>query len=335
MKRTDNTSENTLSRRSFFTKGLGAFGGLALGGSLVGCDSGLREGARTFKSEARGNHLPEIDPALITYQEDKRWPLAKENPRKLFLTKDNRLMAVGDQGLEVVPINDLSETTDLEVSDPITAYVETPDGKHRLVADRRQIVDYAADKQYEWPILATNAYVTDLATDGEHIYVADAGSRLFWKFGVNGDLVSKWGEKDKSRNQPGLVVPSPYLPVTVDPEGNVWGANPGRHSINRYDADGNVTATWGRAGAAIEGFCGCCNPTNLIALQDGTGFVTAEKGLPRVKIYNLGGELDCVVAPPDHFEAGMESLAIAANDRSAVYILEPHAAEVRRYVPIA
>ncbi|MBM3243119.1 hypothetical protein FJZ31_43220, partial [Candidatus Poribacteria bacterium] len=44
----------------------------------------------------------------------------------------------------------------------------------------------------------------------------------------------------------------------------------------------------------IDGFCGCCNPVNFAMLPDGR-FVTCEKGLPRVKIYDADGTFSGVV----------------------------------------
>lgn len=46
-----------------------------------------------------------------------------------------------------------------------------------------------------------------------------------------------------------------------------------------------------------DGFCGCCNPTHFALLPDG-GFVTAEKGIVRVKVYGPDGKLRAFVLPP-------------------------------------
>lgn len=53
----------------------------------------------------------------------------------------------------------------------------------------------------------------------------------------------------------------------------------------------------------IEGFCGCCNPVNFALLPDG-GFVTSEKGLVRVKVYNSDGRFIGVVAGPAQLTGG-------------------------------
>ena len=48
----------------------------------------------------------------------------------------------------------------------------------------------------------------------------------------------------------------------------------------------------------LEGFMPCCNPVNFAVLPQG-GFVTAEKGVTRIKIYNSDGGFLGVVAGPD------------------------------------
>jgi len=53
-------------------------------------------------------------------------------------------------------------------------------------------------------------------------------------------------------------------------------------------------------------------------MPDGS-FATAEKGVPRVKIYNLDGSLRCVVAAPDLFDDAI--LDVAADAKGRVYIL--------------
>ena len=49
---------------------------------------------------------------------------------------------------------------------------------------------------------------------------------------------------------------------------------------------------------SIEGFCGCCNPMNFAIMADGS-FVTVEKGLTRVKVYDPQGKFVGVVASPE------------------------------------
>jgi hypothetical protein len=78
----------------------------------------------------------------------------------------------------------------------------------------------------------------------------------------------------------------------------------------------------------IEGFCGCCNPTHLAARADGA-WVTAEKGIPRVKLYAREGRLLGVVAAPDQFAEGRVVADLAVDDAGRVLVLEKGAARIR------
>ena len=78
----------------------------------------------------------------------------------------------------------------------------------------------------------------------------------------------------------------------------------------------------------IEGFAGCCNPSHFIILEDGS-FVTAEKGIARIKIYNRLGNLESVVAAPDQFIEGTVDLDLAVDSRQRIYTLDHKKNSVR------
>jgi hypothetical protein len=81
----------------------------------------------------------------------------------------------------------------------------------------------------------------------------------------------------------------------------------------------------------IEGFCGCCNPTHFAFLPDGS-FVTSEKGIPRVKVYDRLGRLAAVVAGPDRFREGVQGLDLAVDQTERILVLDPARRAVRVFV---
>jgi len=108
----------------------------------------------------------------------------------------------------------------------------------------------------------------------------------------------------------------------MDPDGFLWAANTGRHSLENYTLDGDFRSSWGESGMEIQGFSGCCNPSHFVILEDGS-FVTSEKGLPRVKLYNRIGDLISVVAPTERFLEGTVGLDLAVDSAQKIYVLDP------------
>ena len=81
----------------------------------------------------------------------------------------------------------------------------------------------------------------------------------------------------------------------------------------------------------IDGFCGCCNPTHMVIMDNGS-FVTSEKGLPRVKIIAPTGELRAVVAGPRQLAEDTVGLDLAIDTDGRILVLDPAARLVRVFV---
>ena len=105
------------------------------------------------------------------------------------------------------------------------------------------------------------------------------------------------GEKNADKDIPGFVIPSPHFDLAVSRDGLLRVANPGRNRIETYTLRGRLRVRLGRALGRHQGLLRVLQPVNFAILPDG-GFVTAEKGLDRVKIYNSDGGFVGVVAGP-------------------------------------
>lgn len=203
----------------------------------------------------------------------------------------------------------------------------------------RRVAHWAADGRRLWRTedYASNAVITSVAVAGDRLFVADAGARAVYVCNATGGVEKVIGRGGAERVGEGFVIPSPYFDVAMAPDGLLRVANPGRHRIEAYTADGEFELAWGRMSMAVEGFCGCCNPAHFAVLPDGS-FVTSEKGLRRVKTYDAAGRFtgvilgtDALGGGPDDCSQGPAPCAVAADGRGRILIGMPGGGKVRVY----
>jgi len=184
-----------------------------------------------------------------------------------------------------------------------------------------------------WKAIDTSSVITSVAVNKQFIYVADAGEKIVYKYTLQGKMLARIGEKDPSRNIPGFIIPSPFFDVAISPAGDLWVANTGRYKLEKYGNDGSLLASWGEPSASIEGFAGCCNPSNFTFLPDGL-FVTSEKGIERVKIYSQDGKFLALVAGPEAFDEGTHGLDLAATANGWILVIDPSRNQLRIFLPL-
>jgi hypothetical protein len=239
-----------------------------------------------------------IDPNLILYVESGP-PVSTgfRQSRAIALDSSGRMYVAGDKAIRVFShagnverVIDLSgEPRCLTVADDGTIYVG--------VADHVEVLGAEGQRVASWDPLGDEAVLTSIAKHKDDVFVADAGHRIVLHYDAAGTLVGHIGEKNPDKNIPGFVIPSPHFDLAVSRDGLLRVVNPGRNRIETYTLDGDLEFAWGERSVDIKGFCGCCNPVNFAILPDG-GFVTAEKGLDRVKVYSSDGGFVGVVAGP-------------------------------------
>ncbi len=145
-----------------------------------------------------------------------------------------------------------------------------------------------------------------IAEDGS-IYAADSGTRLIWRMDSTGAVK---GQIKASEN--GFSVPRAFFPIHWRNDALI-AADPGRHQIHRFSAEGTLLSTWGQRSREVEGFGGCCNPVSFTALADGT-IITAERGQPRVKAFSAQGEFARLLAGPEQFAASSKAALAEPDD---------------------
>ncbi|MGD2090444.1 MAG: NHL repeat-containing protein, partial [Candidatus Aminicenantes bacterium] len=265
---------------------------------------------------------------LIHYAEDQQIKINLQNMHGIAIGPEDKIYVSGDNSVLILN-KDGSTHSSIKMSGP--AFCLAVDENGDLYAGMREhveVYDKAGNKKARWESLGENAIITSIAISKESIFIADAGNRIVWKYSKSGDKLARIGDKNQAKDIPGFVIPSPYFDVALDPDGFLWVVNPGRHSLENYTKEGNIRTSWGEYSMKVEGFCGCCNPTHITILDNGS-FVTSEKGIARVKIYNRLGKLVSIVAAPDQFNEGTVGLDLAKDSSQRIYVLDPVRKAVR------
>lgn len=196
--------------------------------------------------------------------------------------------------------------TALSVSDD-TIFAATIETIRELNNDGEQIT--------EWGPFEDSSLITSVASNKSYIVFADAGNKIIMVLDKKGSLKLMIGKSGES-----FVIPSQYFDVAIDGDNNIYAANTGRRSVNKIDMTGRTLGSFGQAGMAPDAFCGCCNPAHF-ALIPG-GFVTAEKGLNRIKILNSNGEFIEFVSSVNAFVRSIP-LDVASFDGKIIYGANP------------
>jgi hypothetical protein len=293
------TSAGAWSRREFLRDSFARLGAAAAG--LAWARAPLEAAAaRDNPFSLDLERYRRVDPGLVHYEPAGRFRCPRPEPRRLTIGLDDRLYVASGQQVVVLD-KDGGLVNELGCTASARSVAVTEDGVYVACQDHVEVFDRKGQRQATWEPVTGRPFLTGLAVGANTLFAADSGNRLIWRFDRSGRVQGRLGERNRDRNVPGLVVPSPYLDVELAPDGLLRVNNPGRHRVEAYTPDGDLESHWGRASAAIDGFCGCCNPVGLALFPDGR-CVTFEKGLPRVKVYDAAGTLESVVAGPDAFD---------------------------------
>jgi sugar lactone lactonase YvrE len=240
-----------------------------------------------------------IDPALILYRQVGETIATGLKSTKAVAVRGDIYVA-GDKAIVVLDkTGKVKEKIALD-SEPTCLAV---DDKGLIAGLGKTIVvlDSQGKEQLRWAVPAANAILTSLAFNEDMVFAADAVNGRIYGYDRAGKLVGAFGQKGGSEDKNGFVIPSPYFDMAMASDGLLRVVDPGRHLIIAFTVKGEREWSWGKATAAIEGFCGCCNPVNFAIMPDGS-FITVEKGLMRVKIYDAEGKFVGVVAGPQELD---------------------------------
>lgn len=339
----DQPKKRVLSRRRFIqqsARGVGVIGVAVASGSLARAATPKAADKQANPYAYDLGRFRQTDPKLIHYEEVGRLRCPHAEPRRLAAGPDDALYVAAGNYVTALA-RDGTRGIEIALSGPARCVTVAQDGTIYVgLRDHIEVFDRTAQRQAAWETPGKRTWFTGLAVGDSELFATDAGHRVVLRYDRSGKLLSRLGQKDKERNIPGFIVPSPFFDVKLARDGLLRVANPGRHRVEAYTVEGDFEFAWGRASAAIDGFCGCCNPISLALLPDGR-FVTCEKGLPRVKVYSEAGAFESVVAGPESFaenakvcgaddlDCNKGGLDAAVDSQGRIYILDLVAEDIR------
>ena len=262
---------------------------------------------------------------------------------------------IGDAGAKQVRVFDATgaKLADIKTGGAPLALAAAEDGSlYVALRDRVEVYDAAGRRQAAWASAGAGSLFTAIAVSKTDVFVANViqrrGRVLRYRRSDGKLLQTLDGVVQGDKQNTGFVVPSPYFDLAIGVKGRLWVVNPGRRRIEAYQSDCGPAVTakgkplrWGRSGKGLEDFCGCCNPVHIAILPDGS-FVTAEKGLTRVKLYDKTTKFVGVLAGPKEFDAhdravrgrgaggaDIRGLEVAADKAGRVYVLDSATKQVR------
>ena len=311
------------------------------------------------------SYLKHVDPALVKFVEGDGIPLPFSPPYSITMTESGRIFVSGQKSIIELDRSGVVKRT-FNTSEVPSAISAEGDGVLVVAYPARLAVfDLSTGRERVLIKFPPESILTSVAVDSGIAFVADAGLRSIWriplgaksgraagvatgkifsasdaatrvsrdnvKIGDKGELSSINGVPGKEGYER-FVVPSPYFDVAIGIDGSLWVANTGRHELDNFSRDGRFRSSWKAPQGGVSGFLGCCNPAHFAIMPNGD-FVTAEKGVVRVKIYGSDGLFKYVVAPPSAFADGAMITDLAVTPEGDVLVVDSKSKRVRVFTP--
>ncbi len=274
------------------------------------------------------DELRQVDSSLIAYKETASFLIDGEAVYGLALDSDDNIYVSGRNKLWIFNSNGEFQSSMKVRGDAHCVNVSESGNILLGVGNRVDVRKPNGGLNNSFQIKGAKAYISSIAEKDGVVYIADAGQKIVHQYTIDGKKINLIGGKNLEKGIRGFVVPSPYFDLMLGRQGELWVVNPGRHALEAYNEKGDLISTWERTSMRVDGFGGCCNPSHVAMLSDGS-FVTSEKGLERIKIHLPSGDFKSVVAAPSQFDAGTTGLDLAVDSNDRIVVLDPSRKQVR------
>ncbi|MBN2764263.1 MAG: hypothetical protein JXR41_14310 [Bacteroidales bacterium] len=237
------------------------------------------------------------------------------------VSANNDIYLGGDSFLECID-ESLNTVWKLKMPGKITAISVFGDTVYASSQEIIYLVSNEGRMVSEWGPYEVNSIITSLSAGKQFVAFADAGVKRIFILKKDGEMVFMLGQMNND-----FIIPSAYFDVVLTDEGNLYIANTGHRRIETWTFAGTRKGYFGEPGTAPGAFCGCCNPAHFVKIPG--GFITAEKGINRIKILDENGTFIEFVSSKNSFTPSVP-LDIASSDGKIIYAANP--ADSRLYV---
>jgi hypothetical protein len=205
---------------------------------------------------------------------------------------------------------DLTDSWNLTTDTMITSLAVSGDTVFASTPETILLISSSGKLLAEWGPYEGNSILTSVTADKNLLAIADAGNKRVFILKKNGEMQSMMGQSEEK-----FVIPSPYFDVVLS-ESKLFAANTGHRRIETWTTEGERLSQFGEPGTAPGAFCGCCNPAHFAVIPQ--GFVTAEKGINRIKILDHNGDFIEFVSSQNDFIPSIP-LDLASADGKTIY----------------
>ena len=257
----------------------------------------------------------------------EKWKIAGElsidygSLKAVSVSSSGKIYTGGDSFMSCYS-SDLRLLWNLKTNYPVTALSCYGDSIYASTVELILVISTDGKLKDEWGPFEDKSFITSVASNKSWVAYADAGNKMLVILDKQGRVSRIIGQKDGQ-----FVLPSPYFDVALDESDNLYVANTGHRRIETRTIQGRMTSYFGEPGMAEGAFCGCCNPAHFVIIPD--GFITAEKGINRIKVLDKKGDFIEFVSSENKFVPSVP-LDLASADGKTIYAANP--ADSKLYV---
>jgi hypothetical protein len=255
-----------------------------------------------------------IDSLPDLWKVSREYKVDEGSLKAVAVSTDENIYLGGDSFISCHD-KDLNLKWNLKTPYPVTSLTNYGDTIFASTMELILVITSDGKIKDEWGPFEDNGIITSVTANRSYVAFADAGNKMLFILDKRGTVKKLIGQNDGQ-----FIIPSPYFDVALTSDNGLFVANTGHRRIETRNIEGELKNYFGEPGLAPEAFCGCCNPAHFIIIPD--GFVTAEKGINRIKILNKKGEFVEFVSSKNKFIASIP-LDLASADGKTIYAANP------------